>query len=87
MLVEKMLRLAPSAGATEMELSDSAIAAVALWHRLGPDLEAVCLESEHGLDLRRLGFTEDIILCAERDVSAVVPRLTSPEGYPLLTGI
>lgn len=84
MLIEKMLKMAPSLGGTEMELSDSAIAAVALWHRLGPDLEAICLESEHGLNLRELGFTDDILFCAETDSTAVIPYLTTQEGYPIL---
>ncbi len=37
MIIEKMLALAPSNGGTEMELTDGAITAMALWHHFGPE--------------------------------------------------
>lgn len=80
MLIEKMLSLAPQAGATEMELTDGAIAAMALWHHFARDLAAVCMESMHGRILRELGFADDVLFCCETDVSAVVPRLVSLSG-------
>lgn len=80
MLVEKMLALAPQNGASEMELTDGAIAAMALWHHFARDLAAVCMESAHGHILRELGFTNDVLFCCETDVSPTVPRLVSLGG-------
>ncbi len=83
MIIEKMLALAPSNGGTEMELTDGAITAMALWHHFGPDLVSVCMESEHGKILQELGFAEDIFFCGENDSSAVVPyyRKDGKYGY------
>lgn len=81
MIIEKMLTLAPSNGGTEMELTDGAIAAMALWHHFGPDLVAVCMDSEHGKILQDLGFTEDIFFCGEKDSSASVPYYRKEEKY------
>lgn len=85
MLVEKMLTLAPKNGADEMELTDGAIAAMALWHHFSSDITAVCMESEHGRVLRGLGFEEDIFFCCETDASAVVPRLVLRNGFATIT--
>ncbi len=79
MIIEKMLALAPSAGGTEMELTDEAMAAMALWQFFGPDLTAVCMGSEHGKMLEELGFVEDIFYCTEIDSSATVPYYTKGE--------
>ena len=49
MLVEKLLALAPSNGAEEMELTDGAMAAMSLWQSMGPDITAVCQASTHGV--------------------------------------
>ena len=86
MLVEKMLALAPSNGAEEMELTDGAIAAMALWHHFGPDIAAVAMESEHGRILQGVGFTNDIFFCGEQDATATVPKLTYINGVPALIG-
>ena len=86
MIVEKMLALAPSNGAEEMELTDGAIAAMALWHHLGPDISAVAMESAHGLILQGLNFTNDILFCTEPDVTATVAKLTYVNGMPVLIG-
>ena len=86
MIVEKMLALAPSNGAEEMELTDGAIAAMALWHHLGPDISAVAMESAHGLILQGLNFTNDILFCKEPDVTATVAKLTYVNGMPVLIG-
>lgn len=85
MLVEKMLSLAPENGAAEMELTDGAIAAMALWHHFNSDMEAVCMESGHGRVLRELGFTDDIFFCCETDASAVVPRLVLRDSFATIT--
>ncbi len=86
MLVEKMLALAPSNGADEMELTDGAIAAMALWHHLGGDISSVIMESEHGRILQGLGFTDDIFFCCELDATATIPKLTYFNGTPALIG-
>lgn len=85
MLVERMLALAPENGASGMELTDGAIAAMALWHHFNSDLAAVCMESEHGRILRGLGFTEDVLFCSETDASAVVPRLALHDSFAMIT--
>lgn len=81
MIIEKMLALAPSNGGTEMELTDGALTAMALWHHFGPDLASLCMESEHGRILQELGFGEDIFFCAEIDSSAIVPYYRRGEKY------
>lgn len=86
MLVEKMLALAPSNGGTEMELTDGAMAAMALWHHFGPDISAVCQEASHGKFLAGLGFTNDLIFCGETDTSSTVPVMKNIDGIPVLVG-
>ncbi|MCE5201997.1 MAG: 2-phosphosulfolactate phosphatase [Synergistaceae bacterium] len=86
MLVEKMLALAPSNGGTEMELTDGAIAAMALWHHFGPDITSVCMESEHGRILQGLGFTDDIVFCGVIDATAAVPRVSYFNGIMAIVG-
>lgn len=81
MIIEKMLVMAPSNGGTEMELTDSAITSMALWHHFGPDLVSVCMESEHGKILQELGFTEDIFFCGDKDSSASVPSYRKEGKY------
>lgn len=85
LLVEKLLALAPKNGAAEMELTDGAIAAMALWHHCGADLTAVCMESEHGRVLQGLGFGDDLSFCCELDASASVPRLAARGGLTVIT--
>jgi len=84
MLVEKLLALAPKNGASEMELTDGAIAAMSLWHHMGSDLTPLAMESEHGRILQGLGFTNDIFFCTEPDMTAVVPALSYMEGIPAI---
>lgn len=86
MLVEKMLALAPSNGGTEMELTDGAMAAMALWHHFGPDITAICMESVHGRTLQDLGFNDDIFFCGEIDVTATVPHVTCINGVTAIIG-
>ncbi|MDO5115631.1 MAG: 2-phosphosulfolactate phosphatase [Synergistaceae bacterium] len=86
MLVEKMLALAPANGAQEMELTDGAMAAMALWHHFGPDITALCQESAHGKILSALGFDNDLFFCGETDSSSTVPVLKKAFGVPALVG-
>ena len=86
MLVEKLLALAPANGAEEMELTDGAMSAMALWHHFGPDITAVCQESTHGKILSGLGFDNDLFFCGEVDSSSTVPVLKDVDGVPALVG-
>lgn len=86
MLIEKMLVLAPSNGGTEMELTDGAMAAMALWHHFGPDITAVCQESAHGRILAGLGFDNDLFFCGELDSSSTVPILKNLNGVLAFIG-
>lgn len=86
MLIEKMLAMAPSNGGTEMELTDGAMAAMALWHHFGPDITAVCQESAHGRILSGLGFDNDLFYCGETDASSTVPLLKEIGGIPAIVG-
>lgn len=86
MLIEKLLALAPSNGGTEMELTDGAMAAMALWHSFGPDMTKVCQESEHGRILSSLGFDNDIFFCTEPDASSTVPVLRDVDGVKAIVG-
>ena len=85
MIIEKMLAMAPSNGGTEMELTDGAITAMALWHHFGPDLVSVCMESEHGKILQELRFDEDIFFCGENDSSATVPYYRKDGTYGFIS--
>ncbi len=56
------------------DLTDAAMAAVALF-RSEPDAQAVFTRSAAGRNVIRLGLTDDIAYCAQRDASNAVPRL------------
>lgn len=56
------------------DLTDAAMAAVALF-RSEPDAHAVFTKSAAGRNVIRLGLTDDITYCAQRDASSAVPRL------------
>lgn len=86
MYIEKLLALAPSNGADEMELTDGAIAAMALWQHLGPDLDGIAMESTHGRIIRDLGFTDDVLFCSDISETATVPKLSYIDGLPTITG-
>ena len=85
-LIEKLLALAPSNGGESMELTDGAMTAMALWHQFGPDLTAVCMESEHGRILTELGFENDLFFCTEPDTSSTVPVLKNIDGVNAIVG-
>lgn len=86
MLVEKLLALAPSNGAEEMELTDGAMAALSLRQSMGSDITAVCQESAHGKILSGLGFDNDLFFCAEVDASSTVPVVREISGVPAIVG-
>ena len=56
------------------DLTDAAMAAVVLFHG-EPDAQAVLTRSAAGRNVIRLGLTDDITYCAQRDTSSAVPRL------------
>jgi 2-phosphosulfolactate phosphatase len=67
-LVERLLQLGSA------DLTDGAAAAVRLY-RSEPDAAVIFSQSAAGRNVMRLGLTEDVTFCAERDASAVVPKL------------
>lgn len=86
MLVEKLLALAPTCGGEETELTDGAMAAMALQKSFGPDITNACLDSKHGKILCDLGFKEDILFCCKTDESSAVPVLRDFNGVTVLVG-
>lgn len=84
LLIERLLALATENGNAEAELTDGARVALALWRTFGPDMTKVCMESEHGRILQNLGFTGDILFCAERGKTTVVPRISEHDGITAL---
>lgn len=67
--------VAAMAEQSELELSDGARAALALYQAHQGDLAAALALSEHGRQLARLGLAEDLAFCARRDLYPLVPRL------------
>lgn len=67
-LVERLLQLGSA------DLTDGAAAAVRLY-RSEPDPVSIFSQSAAGKNIMRLGLTHDVAFCAERDASAVVPKL------------
>ena len=58
-----------------MRLSDSARAALSVYHQYGSDIYRTLLESDHGRSLVELGFEEDIRAASEVDSVPLVPVL------------
>jgi len=58
-----------------MILSDSALAALALYKSFGKNLLGMIKNSEHGRFLSEIGFDDDLAFCAGRDTIPVVPQL------------
>ncbi len=56
------------------DLTDGAIAALRLYHS-EPDALAIFSQSAAARNVVRLGLTDDVAYCAQRNVSEVVPRL------------
>lgn len=61
----------------DVELSDSARAAVSLAKSLGKNLKKMMLESEHGKILVENGFAEDVAYCSKLNSTDVVPCFNS----------
>jgi 2-phosphosulfolactate phosphatase len=67
----------------EGEMSDAAVASVALFEQYRDRIAEVLLESEHGRFLQRIGFAADIDYCARAGVTNIVPEVvTSTEPHP-----
>jgi 2-phosphosulfolactate phosphatase len=56
-------------------LGDGARACQALWQRFGPDLLPLFRETDWGRRMLALGFEADLAVCAELDVTNVVPQM------------
>ena len=61
------------------ELSDSAIAARAIWREWEGDILGLLAASEHGRYMQKIGFASDLQLCATVDKYQVVPQLQGSE--------
>ena len=57
------------------QLSDSARAALSVYHEYGSDIYRTLLESDHGRNLIELGFEEDIRVASQIDSVPLVPVL------------
>ncbi len=66
------------------ELSDSAIAARAIWREWEGDIPGLFAASEHGRYMKSIGFASDLELCAAVDKYQVVPQLL---GSELVSGL
>ena len=62
-------------GTLELELSDSAKAAVALYKSFGRSILKMLKTCEHGKYLAEIGFADDLKLCAEVDSITALPML------------
>jgi 2-phosphosulfolactate phosphatase len=67
-------RLSPTA-----KLSDTALAAQAMYRDFSTDLLRRVTESSHAQYLNNIGFGQDIALCLEQDTLSVVPKFS--KGY------
>jgi 2-phosphosulfolactate phosphatase len=72
MIIEKLKHASPDL----VELSDSAAGAVTLYRSHARNIMKMLEESEHGLDLARIGFKEDLKTCASIDSIPVLPVLS-----------
>ncbi len=68
MLIEKMVEEKAS-----IQLTDAAVAARILYEKFKGNLIEVFYTSRHGRDLVEKGFGEDLLYCAQTDISEVVP--------------
>ncbi|MDP4199501.1 MAG: 2-phosphosulfolactate phosphatase [Bacteroidota bacterium] len=58
-----------------LQLSDSARAALSVYHQYGSDIYRTLLESDHGRTLSELGFEADILAASQIDSMPLVPVL------------
>jgi 2-phosphosulfolactate phosphatase len=72
MMIQNLLK----AESLEVELSDSANAAHALYKSFGRSILKMLKTSEHGKYLIEIGFAEDLKICAQVDSVPVLPILT-----------
>lgn len=80
-------RIRDLAGDTSQELTDRAVAALALWRAYESDPKQAFLESTHGRYLVEIGMAEDLDACARIDCYPVAPRLrVTVDGRLLLRG-
>jgi 2-phosphosulfolactate phosphatase len=70
MLITKLRAIWPDAA-----LSDSARAALSVYHEFGSDIYRTLMESDHGKTLISIGYQDDIRIAAEIDSVPLVPVL------------
>jgi 2-phosphosulfolactate phosphatase len=70
-----MLLAALGGGVREEELDDAARMALSLARETGDEIEAFLRVCDSGRRLLALGFGDDIVHCARRDISGVVPEV------------
>ncbi len=58
-----------------LQLTDSALAAQALYKTYGRSIPKMLKSTEHGIYLREIGFAEDLKVCASIDTVPVLPLL------------
>ncbi len=68
--------------ATGLVLGDGALACQALWQRFGSDPVRLFRETDWGRRMLALGFEADLAVCAELDVTTVVPLLAGDRITP-----
>ncbi len=66
----------------EGEMSDAAVACVAIFEQYQDRIAEVLLESEHGRFLQEIGFGDDIEYCARTGVLDTVPELFPSDQPP-----
>jgi 2-phosphosulfolactate phosphatase len=72
MMIQNLLKI----DSLEVELSDSAKAALALFKSFGRSILKMLKTSEHGKYLSEIGFAEDLKICAQVNSVPVLPILT-----------
>ena len=57
----------------DIEISDAAKASTVLYKAFGKSIRKMLVESEHGIDLIKNGYEEDILLCSKIDSMKIIP--------------
>ncbi len=66
----------------EGEMSDAAVASVAIFEQYQDRIAEVLLDAEHGRFLRRIGFAADIDYCARAGITDIVPEVLASKEPP-----
>ncbi len=63
------------------EMTDAALASIAIYDAYQGRIQKTLQDSEHGRFLQRIGFAEDVVYCSRVGTSDIVPRVYS-SGQP-----